>query len=60
MHLIASFALVTELWGMPFPQDYMPLYNASAVAIKSVDERLMVGGPATMQVGKGWEVAKLN
>jgi xylan 1,4-beta-xylosidase len=35
---------------MPFPQDYMALYNASAVAIKSVDERLMVGGPATMQV----------
>lgn len=36
-----------ELWGMPYPHPYLDLYNASARAIKSVDETLRVGGPAT-------------
>eukprot|EP01079_Euglenida_sp_SAG-EU17-18_P005073 gene5073-5176_t len=38
-----------ELWGMPFPDLYMPLHNASARGIKSADPSLKVGGPATMQ-----------
>lgn len=42
---------LSELWGMRFPQDYIPLYNASVLAVKAVDEQLRVGGPATMQVG---------
>lgn len=51
--LIATFQLAVrhpELWGMPFPSDYMALYNASALAVKAVDSQLAVGGPATMQV----------
>ena len=28
---------------------YMSLYNASAMAVKSVDKSLRIGGPATMQ-----------
>ena len=36
--------------GMPFPDTYMILYNASAHAIKSVDSQLKVGGPATAQL----------
>lgn len=48
---------------MPYPDAYIPLYNASALAVKSVDpilkvwfpegdffDSLQVGGPATMQV----------
>ena len=37
------------MWGIPFPDPYMSLYNASALALKSVDKALKVGGPATMQ-----------
>lgn len=44
------FEVWNELWGMPFPQDYMRLYNASVLAIKAVDSQIAVGGPATMQV----------
>ena len=39
-----------ELWGMPFPSAYMQLYNASALAVKSVDPSYKVGGPATAQL----------
>jgi xylan 1,4-beta-xylosidase len=38
------FEVWNELWGMAFPRSYMPLYNASARAIKSVDPSLKVGG----------------
>ena len=36
-----------ELWGMRYPHPYLDLYNASALAIKSVHPTLQVGGPAT-------------
>ena len=36
--------------GMPFPNKYMKLYNASAHAVKAVHPTLRVGGPATMQL----------
>ena len=39
-----------ELWGMPFPTPYMDLYNASVLAVKSVDATYRVGGPATSQL----------
>jgi len=45
-----SFETWNELWGMPFPSDYMQLYNASARAVKAVDPQLKVGGPATAQL----------
>lgn len=32
-----------ELWGMPFPNEYMKLYNSSALAIKAVDGQIKVG-----------------
>ena len=35
---------------MPFPSAYMQLYNASALAVKSVDPSYEVGGPATAQL----------
>ncbi|EDQ85675.1 uncharacterized protein MONBRDRAFT_38796 [Monosiga brevicollis MX1] len=44
------FEVWNELWGMPFPDDYMSLYNASLRAVKDVDANYSVGGPATMQV----------
>lgn len=37
------------MWGVDFPHPYMALYNASATALKAVDDQLRVGGPATMQ-----------
>jgi xylan 1,4-beta-xylosidase len=46
-----SFEVWNELWGMPFPDDYMSLYAASAQAVKSVDPSLAVGGPATAVLG---------
>lgn len=49
-HVPFLIILRAELWGMPFPSDYIPLYNASARAIKDVDPQIPVGGPATMQV----------
>jgi hypothetical protein len=36
---------------MDYPGNYMALYNASAMAVKSVHPSLRIGGPATMQVG---------
>lgn len=65
VHALVSFATETygarevrqwywecwnELWGMPFPETYMKLYNASAAAIKAVDPSYKVGGPATAQL----------
>eukprot|EP00658_Telonema_sp_P-2_P026392 TRINITY_DN20653_c0_g1_i1.p1 TRINITY_DN20653_c0_g1~~TRINITY_DN20653_c0_g1_i1.p1 ORF type:complete len:537 (+),score=113.23 TRINITY_DN20653_c0_g1_i1:211-1821(+) len=43
------FEVWNEMWGVPFPDPYMSLYNASALALKHVSPRLRVGGPATMQ-----------
>ena len=43
------FEVWNEMWGVAFPDPYMSLYNASALAIKAVDTSLKVGGPATMQ-----------
>ena len=43
------FEVWNEMWGVQFPSEYMPLYNASARALKAVDASLRVGGPATMQ-----------
>ena len=45
-----AFEVWNELWGVPFPDAYMALYNASARAVKSVDPLLRVGGPATAQL----------
>lgn len=44
-----------EVWNEPnwwighvrYPQEYVPLYNASAIAIKATHAELRVGGPAT-------------
>ena len=43
-------APLSSLRGMPFPNQYMKLYNASAHAVKAVHPSLRVGGPATMQL----------
>merc|ERR1711970_375356 len=43
------FEVWNEMWGVAFPQPYMQLYNASALALKAVNDSLKVGGPATMQ-----------
>ena len=46
-----------EVWnegrwmGMPFPQPYMTLFNASSRAIKAVDRGFRVGGPASADMG---------
>jgi xylan 1,4-beta-xylosidase len=37
--------------GVDYPVQYMPLYNASARALKAVDSRLRVGGPVTADLG---------
>ena len=42
-----SFEVWNELWGVPYPEPYMVLYNASARAVKAVHPSLLVGGPAT-------------
>ena len=44
------FEVWNELWGMPFPSDYMQLFRASSAALKAVDPGLRVGGPATAQL----------
>jgi xylan 1,4-beta-xylosidase len=42
-----------EVWnegrwmGMPFPQPYLTLFNASSRAVKSVDPSFRIGGPAS-------------
>jgi len=43
--------------GMPFPEPYMTLYNSSVSAVKSVDDRLRVGGPASSNLGNVQEFA---
>ena len=42
-----SFEVWNELWGVPYPEPYLQLYNASARAVKAVHPSLLVGGPAT-------------
>eukprot|EP01052_Picozoa_sp_SAG31_P044240 SAG31_NODE_7641_length_1632_cov_3.556425_2_plen_87_part_00 len=37
------------MWGMEYPTAYLPLFNASARALKAVHPTLRVGGPSTMQ-----------
>lgn len=37
-----SFEVWNELWGMPYPSQYLSLYNASARAVKSVHSSLKV------------------
>ena len=44
-----NFEVWNEMWGVAFPDPYMPLFNASARALKDVNPALRVGGPATMQ-----------
>lgn len=45
-----SFECWNELWGMAFPTPYMSLYNASVAAVKAVNPKYKVGGPATSQL----------
>ena len=33
--------------GMPWPQPYLTLFNASSRAVKSVDPSFRIGGPAS-------------
>lgn len=48
-----------EVWNEPnldvfwtgTPEDYLHLYDVTARAVKEVDDRLLVGGPATAAVG---------
>ena len=42
-----SFEVWNEMWGMPYPSAYLPLYNASARALKAVHPSLRVGGPSS-------------
>ena len=42
-----SFEVWNEMWGMPYPTAYVPLYNASARALKAVHPSLIVGGPSS-------------
>ena len=49
-HVLTSCCVLSELWGMPFPDPYMDLYNASALAVKGVNPSYRVGGPATAQL----------
>jgi len=43
------FEVWNEFWGVSFPHPYMQLYKTSAEALKAVDSRLKVGGPASLQ-----------
>lgn len=43
------FEVWNELWGMPYPTEYLQLYFASYRGIKRADPALKVGGPSTMQ-----------
>ena len=45
-----TFEVWNELWGLNNVQQYMSLYNASALAVKSVSSDFMIGGPATAQL----------
>ena len=42
-----QFEVWNEMWGMPYPTAYVPLYNASARALKAVHPALQVGGPSS-------------
>jgi len=42
-----SFEVWNEMWGMPYPSAYLPLYNASARALKDAHPSLRVGGPSS-------------
>ena len=42
-----QFEVWNEMWGMPYPDAYLPLYNASARALKAVHSALQVGGPSS-------------
>jgi xylan 1,4-beta-xylosidase len=42
-----TFEVWNELWGIDNVHQYMSLYNASVLAVKSVASNLIVGGPAT-------------
>ena len=44
------FEVWNEMWGISFPSQYMPLYNASATAIRSVSSKYRVGGPTTAEL----------
>lgn len=39
-----------ELWGIDTLQQYMSLYNASALAVKSVSPDFVIGGPASARL----------
>jgi xylan 1,4-beta-xylosidase len=43
------FEVWNELWGMPYADDYLSLYEHAYQGIKAVDSELQIGGPATMQ-----------
>ena len=43
-----NFEVWNELWGMPYPEPYLELYNTTSMAVKAVDDKIRVGGPATM------------
>jgi xylan 1,4-beta-xylosidase len=43
------FEVWNELWGMPYADAYLELYENAYTGIKSADSMLKVGGPATMQ-----------
>eukprot|EP01060_Flectonema_neradi_P024666 TRINITY_DN33575_c0_g1_i1.p1 TRINITY_DN33575_c0_g1~~TRINITY_DN33575_c0_g1_i1.p1 ORF type:complete len:521 (+),score=76.43 TRINITY_DN33575_c0_g1_i1:192-1565(+) len=44
------FEVWNEMWGINFPSQYMPLFNASATAVRSVSSKYRVGGPTTMEL----------
>ena len=44
--------------GVDYPGEYLNLYNASAHALKSVDARIRVGGPATATLGHVTDFAR--
>ncbi|CAB9527953.1 Beta-xylosidase [Seminavis robusta] len=53
------FEVWNEMWGTPFPEQYMKLYNASAHAVKDVHPTLRVGGPTTYEFTQLVEFVKL-
>ena len=42
-----KFEVWNEMWGMPYPSAYLPLYNASQAALKDVHPALQIGGPSS-------------
>mmetsp|Transcript_44985 Transcript_44985/g.106848 ORF Transcript_44985/g.106848 Transcript_44985/m.106848 type:complete len:629 (+) Transcript_44985:110-1996(+) len=43
------FEVWNEFWGVRFPEPYMELYKTSVNALKAVNPKLRVGGPASLQ-----------